>query len=111
MAKKGTSRKSRRTPTLDLLVSGFVRFSYEKTVIAGRQRLYRDLTKNTVITSTVPALWTHRDAAEHIARKTQPVIPIDPLSVKLSERRAGHPEIEVARDCEVAGERWILEVP
>ena len=46
-----------------------------------------------------------RDAADHLDHAGRDEIHGD------RQRRAGHPEIEVARDGEVAGERRILEVP
>ena len=46
-----------------------------------------------------------RDAADHLDHAARDEIHGD------RQRRAGHPEVEVARDGEVAGERRILEVP
>jgi hypothetical protein len=46
-----------------------------------------------------------RDTADHLDHTACNEIHGD------RQRRAGHPEVEIARDGEIAGEPWILEVP
>ena len=83
MTQKRTSRRSkraaaRRVPTGE-------RFSHKRTASAGGLKLFRNLIGNNHVSCTVPAPCTHRDVVEQIARKSQPVIPIDLLSPELSK--------------------------